>query len=119
MAEHLKDFRPIAFFDKDLDCIRVKLQDCRAVEVRLNRFLTVLTTYDDRGTPLNVGFTIKGIAHLFKQLGLQRDGIFKIVDILNRLLEKYPDHAVKTVYEEFTRVRRVAEIEVNIRRAAA
>jgi hypothetical protein len=118
MAKNLAEFRPIAYYDKHLDCIRVKLQDCRTVEVRLNRFLTVLSRYDDDGMVKHVGFTIKGIAHLFSQLGLKKAGILKIVDILNKMLEKYPDDALKSVYEEFTRTRSVAEINVDFRIAA-
>lgn len=109
-------FRPIAYFDKHLDCIRVKFMDCRVVEVRLNCFLTMLTRPNSDGHTSNVGFTIKGIAHLFEQIGLQREGIYSLVYILNKILAKYPDQAVKRVYEEFSSV---SNIDVEIRRAAA
>jgi len=118
MAENLRDFKPFAYFDKHLDCIRVKIQDCRSVEVRLNRFLTILKSYNKDGSSTNVGFTIKGIAHLFSELGLDREGIFKIVDILNKILQKYPDYAVRSVYEEFTQKPQIADIQVDLRRAA-
>jgi hypothetical protein len=117
VSKHLGDFKPIAYFDKHLDCIRVKISDCRCVEVRLNRFLTMLEKRESNETRVPVGFTIKGIAHLFDTLGLPREGVYKVVDILNRLLEKYPDEAVKRVWEQFSQSQ-ISNIEVDVRRAA-
>ena len=43
MAENLsEDFQPFAYFDKHMDCIRVKIRDCSVTEVRLSRMFTVL-----------------------------------------------------------------------------
>jgi hypothetical protein len=114
MAENLQEFRPIAYFDKHLDCIRVKLEDCSAVEVRLNRFLTILKPGPNDEI---VGFTIKGIAHLFSKLGLKRDGILKVVDILNKMLEKYPDESLRRVYQ-IARQQNADELKVDFREAA-
>jgi hypothetical protein len=114
MKEHLGEFRPVAYFDKHLDCIRVKVSDCRCVEVRLNRFLTVLEKRSALGRTC-VGFTIKGVAYLFQELGMPREGIYKVIDILNKILERYPDQAVRLVHDEFANRDTVSSIEVDTR----
>lgn len=113
LAENLQEFRPFAYFDKHLDCIRVKILDCSVTEVRLNRFLTVLQ-------PNNVyrsghcGFTIKGVAHLFNEFGIPMSGVFDLVELLDRIVKKFPDAAVKQVAEEFLPMLRQENFQVRI-----
>ena len=93
-------FRPFAYYDKHMDCIRVQLVDCSFKEKRLNRFLTVLKanhTADER----SVGLNIKGVRFLFNSLGLSHTGVYKITDLIDGLLRLYPDANVETVKRQF------------------
>ena len=67
------EFRPFAYYDKHLDCIRVQTRDCSVVEQRLNRFFTILKPMHPEAheqLPDYVGLNIKGVLHLFECLGL-------------------------------------------------
>ena len=60
------DFRPCAYFDDRLDCIRVVIKDCSVLETRINPVLTLLEDNyyaESKGSPRYVGFTIKGASH--------------------------------------------------------
>lgn len=61
-------FRPYAYFDEQLDCIRIGWRDTSVTESRLSPALTVmLANYDANGEPATeaeiVGVVIKGVAH--------------------------------------------------------
>lgn len=90
MAENLNEFKPFAYFDKHMDCVRVKFQDCSVTEVRLNRFLTVLKPNHNKSNGI-AGFTIKGFAYLFNGLGWSKDNPYKVAELLNAIVSKYPD----------------------------
>ena len=115
MAENLQAFRPFAYFDKHLDCIRVKIQDCSVTEVRLSRIFTVLKPNHGlhARTGRNVGFTIKGIAHIFDELGLPVSGVHDLTEILDAIVKVYPDGAVKRVTEEFSPILKERKLQVN------
>ena len=128
MQEHLKnsisfikelgadEFKPFAFYDKHLDCIRVRTKDCSVVEERLSRIFTILKAahpIESSGEQL-VGFNIKGVRHLFEEVGLPPEGVFKLVDIISRIVEVYPDAFVKKVREEFIAVLEENEISVEM-----
>jgi len=85
------DFKPIAYYDKHMDCIRVELRDCSVTEVRIDPTLTLLRDNDPSAAqhPMS-GVMIKGIKHLFKSWGLQLEGIHLVTDIVNRLLADLP-----------------------------
>ena len=64
--EETGEFRPCAFFDEPLDCIRVMTRDCSVTETRVSDLMTVLEdNYYDPGSGGKrfVGFTIKGAKH--------------------------------------------------------
>lgn len=109
------EFNPFAHYDKHLDCIRVRIRDCSVVEERLSRIFTVhKAAHADY--ELSVGFTIKGVRHLFESLGLPAEGVFKLVDIINGIVRVYPDTFVKRVQEEFGGIieREQIRVEVNL-----
>lgn len=112
-------FEPFAIYDKHLDCIRVRIGDCSVIEERRSRIFTVLKPSHSNFNS-NVGFNIKGIQHLFKDLGLASAGVFKLADIIDAIVKKYPDTVVKQVIEEFkeTIEDKGLEVEVNTRMAA-
>lgn len=99
MREYLSDFKPFAYFDKHLDCIRVQIMDCSVSERRLSSMFTILEAnhIDTRPT---VGFTIKGIRHIFEKLQLPLSGVMKLTDLISAIVVNYPHTAVKAV-EEF------------------
>src|SRR5271169_4562249 len=105
MKEELKacsprKFQPCAYYDKHLDCIRLKLKEGSYYERRLNKFFTVLLA-NHTETDEYVGLTIKGVQHLFRNLGLSAKSPLMIAEILDRIIKKYPDGAAKTIEEAF------------------
>ena len=116
MLESLKPFRPFAYFDKHMDCIRVLIKDVSVVEVRQSDMFTVArpahpTKFDDGR---NVGFTIKGVAHLFKEIGLPLSGVHQLVEILDEIVKKIPHTTVKRVVDEFSGVLREQKLSVDL-----
>ena len=83
-------FRPCAYYDKHMDCIRIELRDCSVKELRLSELLTVHMDNDpEDGQSQYVGLTIKGVKHVFTELNLPLEGIIRITEILNRLSEDF------------------------------
>ena len=58
------EFKPFAYYDQSLDCIRVVVEDCGACEFRINEWLTVLHSTDPESPPAPIGFTMKGVSEL-------------------------------------------------------
>lgn len=115
MSDNLQLFRPFAYFDKHMDCICVKIMDCSVTEFRLSRIFTVLRPNHGihAKTRRSVGFTIKGVAHIFDELGLPLSGVRDLTEILDEIIKRYPDAAVKQVSEEFSKVLRDMKIRVD------
>lgn len=113
MSEHLKPFRPCAYFDKHMDCIRVLIQDTSVTEIRLNEFFTVARANGGTSSGTNVGFSIKGVAYLFNAVGLPVEGVRELVEILDTIVKVIPHTAVKRVLEEFRPVLSQNQLSVN------
>ena len=88
LAAEPAKFRPCAFFDERLDCIRVIARDCSVLEERLNDRITVLVDnyHSRRGGMEYVGFTIKGASHFCRQHQLDTTKSIRLVAILDALL---------------------------------
>ncbi len=112
-----KEFRPIAYYDKHLDCIRVQLKDCSFTEKRLNRYWTVLEENHGAIDSL-AGFNIKGIQYLAKKLGFPTTGVMKLTDLIDKIVIHYPDSSANIIEEGFTYILRQANLEVNFQQAA-
>lgn len=106
-----REFHPIAYYDKHLDCIRVQLKDCSFTEKRLNRYWTVLEENHGENDSL-AGFNIKGIHHLANQLGFPTTGIMKLTDLIDKIVKHYPDSSANIIEEGFTYALRQADLEV-------
>jgi hypothetical protein len=97
------DFRPFAYYDKDLDAIRVQILDCPMYEERLDRILTVckavseVTGKDDQ----IVGFAIKGVSHVLSSVHIEQNGAVEIAKLLDAIVKVYPSHSTKMVLEVF------------------
>lgn len=87
----LGTFSPVAYYDKHMDCIRVLTHDRSVTEHRINGMLT-LYECNHRGPfdPEYVGFTIKGIRHLFCEIGLPLDRVYKLADVMNKMVSHRP-----------------------------
>ena len=113
MSGSLMPFKPVAYFDKHMDCIRVLIQDVSVTEERLSKFFTVAKPNRGTFSARYVGFTIKGVAHLFDRVGLPVSGVQTLVEILDEIVKVLPHAAVKQVVEEFSSVLRANHLTVN------
>src|SRR5437762_10744804 len=70
LAAAIGKFVPTAYYDKHMDCIRVITHDRSVTEHRLDGFFTICEC-NNRGPldPEYVGFVIKGVRHLFAEVG--------------------------------------------------
>ncbi|MCL5405127.1 MAG: hypothetical protein M1398_00115 [Deltaproteobacteria bacterium] len=86
-----KGFRPCAYFDKHLDCIRVQVSDCSFTEIRLNEAFTVYQRNHVSNLDF-VGFSIKGIRHLFEEHKLEnaKEGPYIVADIIDAMIKANP-----------------------------
>jgi hypothetical protein len=103
-----------------MDCIRVITHDRSVTEHRLDGFITVLEC-NNRGRfdPLYVGFTIKGVRHLFAQIGLPLEGVYKLAELIEKIVRHQPGSAVaemlKMVYQNY---QATTDLEVSFKDAA-
>ena len=98
-AYPIQPFRPLAYYDKHLDCIRIQVKDCSFTEVRANRVFTLW--YENHVTQKKtVGFTIKGVKHQFVTWGLPESGPVYVAKILDAILQHYPEQTmIETIRE--------------------
>lgn len=91
-------FKPLAYYNSHMDCIRVELRDCSITEKRQNEVVTFL--YDNYPSPSQsevAGIMIKGIKHLFATNGMSSDGIIYLTAVLNCVAQQYPDIAEEKI----------------------
>jgi len=94
-------FRPCAFFDDRLDCIRVITKDCSVLEERINDRITILLDLypPPAGRKECVGFTLKGAYHLCQQHQWDPSRPVKMSQLLDAILASVPEKAVKVFIE--------------------
>ncbi|MDD9715823.1 hypothetical protein PVW48_03660 [Dinoroseobacter sp. PD6] len=94
----IPDFQPVAYFDKHMDCIRVLTHDRSVCEVRIDDTFTLHRCNHRSDTdPKYVGFTIKGVRHLFSEIGLPQEGVYRLADIVDRIVKTMPGSAVAAI----------------------
>lgn len=99
-------FRPCAYFDEPLDCIRVLVRDCSVTEWRVSQGLTVLEdNYADPALGLEryVGFTIKGARHFCKERGIPLNAPVEWGELLDALVATAPIPQVRFIVESFAK----------------
>jgi hypothetical protein len=100
-------FKPIAYYDKHMDCIRIELRDCSFTEVRISPDLTVLRdNYPDPSQDSHAGLMLKGAKHFFAKWEVPMDGVVMVTNILNQYLATLPgdrEH-VRPVQETASRI---------------
>lgn len=110
-------FVSMAYHDKHLDCIRVEIRDCSMTEHRCDEVFTVLEdNYPDDDQSKYVGFSIKGVAHVFDSLDIPLEGIHLVVEILDQLVKAYPHELVNAAMVELRPT--LANTELRVRMAA-
>jgi hypothetical protein len=93
-------FKPIAYYDKHLDVIRVQIMDCSITEERLDRILTIYHNNQSLSRDgLNdiVGFAIKGVRFLLEKLKMEPEGAIKIADFLDKLVKEFPTEGTRRI----------------------
>ena len=103
-AGDAQPFRPCAYFDEPLDCIRVLIRDCSSTEKRVDGLLTVIEdNYPSDQSKKYVGFTIKGARHFCQRNAIPLDAPVEITKILDVILASAPQPAVRWVVELLAR----------------
>lgn len=91
----LGKFVPVAYYDKHMDCIRVLTHNRSITEHRIDEFFTVYEcNHRQAFDPEYVGFAIKGVRHLFSEMGLPLDGVYRLADLINRIVSHRPGAAM-------------------------
>ena len=112
LLDHIEEFKPIAYYDKHLDCIRVQLKDCSALEERKNRIFTVLkANHADSGS--FVGFNIKGVRYIFQKIGLEMKGVVALTELLNAIVKYFPEESVATTAAKITSGLQKSELNIS------
>jgi hypothetical protein len=89
-------FRPCAYFDEPLDCVRVIARDCSFLETRINKYITVLEdNYAEAEEKRYVGFTVKGARHFCQEHGIDLSVPVDMSRLLDVLLASFPEPAVQ------------------------
>lgn len=108
----VEKFRPIAYYDEHMDCIRVQLQDCSFTEQRLSKYWTILR--ENHGNNAFVGFNIKGVRHLCVELDISTDGVIKLTRLIDAIVKAYPDSSAQKIQKLFTPVLREEDLQFSI-----
>ena len=85
-------------------------------EHRIDEMFTVYEC-NHRGPfdPEYVGFSIKGVRHLFHEVGLAPDGVYTLAEIINRIVSYRPGSAVSELLRIiFNDYKTAGDLEVNL-----
>ncbi len=116
----IEGFRPVAYYDKHMDCIRVLTHDRSVTEHRIDGFFTIHEC-NHRGPldPQYVGFTIKGVRRMFKEVGLPLDRVYKLAELIDKLVRYQPgsmmSETLKLIYRDYAAS---GDLEVDLKDAA-
>lgn len=99
-GEGVSDFKPVAYYDKHMDCIRVVTHDRSVTEVRVDDHFTLhRSNGSDPFGPKFVGFTMKGVAHVFDEVGLPRDRALRVAQIVDAIVKHSPGSSMAALAE--------------------
>ena len=120
-------FKPVAYYDEQLDCVRIIVRDCSVTEKRINEFLTIAEdNYPATVADRYVGFTVKGVRHFISSTQGATQSV-EIGTVLEQMLQELPklidDGEAKTLVEmavniSFSLLERVAEKTIPLKLAA-
>jgi len=96
----LGEFKPFAYYDQYLDCIRVYTHDRSVTEQRLDDVITIFRCNHKSDTdPEYVGFSLKGIRHMLDEVGLPMDRAYSLAEIFDVLVKKLPGQLNKAILD--------------------
>jgi len=98
----IRDFIPVAYYDRYMDCIRVFIADRSVTEERMDDTLTLYKT--NHATPfdlINCGFCLKGVRHLLDELGLEAGMELRLTALIDAIVKRNPHSTVAKVLETF------------------
>jgi hypothetical protein len=97
-----KAFRPCAYYDEHLDCIRVQTRDCSFIEIRVNTLFTIYQANHLERVEY-IGFSIKGIRYAFEktELSKEKERPFILAEIIDVIIKAYPDLFSDLILREF------------------
>jgi hypothetical protein len=102
-------FKPVAYYDERLDCIRVIIRDCSVSEYRINEYLTIAEdAHPIDPTDRYVGFTVKGIRHFTKAQKKDKPESLELSLLLDQILAELP------TYVSDLGAKKIVEFAVNI-----
>lgn len=113
-------FAPVAYYDKHMDFLRVVTHDRSVTEHRLDGFFTIHEC-NDRGQfdPQYVGFTIKGVRHLFSTIGIPVDRVYKLAEVIDLLVRHQPgsmmSEMLRFIYKDYAAT---VDLEIDLKDAA-
>jgi hypothetical protein len=116
----LAAFVPVAYYDKHMDCIRVLVLNRSVTEHRIDSMFTVFEC-NHRGPldPEYVGFSIKGVRHLFSEIGVPLEGVYRLTDLIQRIVSHKPGSAMsellKIIFKEY---RTSGDLSIDMDKAA-
>lgn len=116
----LADFVPVAYYDKHMDCIRVLTHDRSVTEHRIDELFTVFEcNYRGSFDPEYVGFAIKGVRSLFAEIGLPLDHVYRLADLIDRIVSHRPGSAMSELLRIiFKDYKSAGDLEINLMDAA-
>ena len=96
------DFVPVAFYDSYMDCIRVMTADRSMTEDRVNDELTLYqTNHASAFDPIHCGFCLKGIRHIFDELGVAPGEEVRLAQVIDAVVKANPQSTVAKILGEF------------------
>lgn len=116
----METFRPVAYYDKHMDSLRVLTHDRSVTEHRIDGFFTVHEcNHQGPFDPVYAGFTIKGVHHLFEKVGLPLDRVYKLAELIDELVRYQPgsmmSETLRLIYQDF---KATGDLEVDLKDAA-
>lgn len=113
-------FVPVAYYDKHMDCIRVLTRDRSVTEHRLDGFFTVYEcNHRGKFDPQYIGFAIKGVRHLFERIGLPLEGVYKLAELIDRVVRHQPGSTMsETLRVIFGKYEDFGDLEIDLKDAA-
>ena len=116
----LAAFSPVAYYDKHMDCIRVLTHNRSVTEHRIDGMFTVYEcNHRSKFDPEYVGFSIKGVRHLFSEIGLPLEGVYALADIIQRIITYKPvsgmSELLKLIFKDY---QTAGDLKVDLKAAA-
>lgn len=95
------EFEPYAFYNKHLDKIVFYKKDCSIIAERKNKVFTLLKNAHGKNDEY-IGFAIKGIRHMLKELEFSNKESLTLADFFAKIIELYNDDTMRMIQKKFS-----------------